>query len=253
MKILVLSDAHANIWALNKILETEKNYDKLVFAGDMVDYGIAPHEVIEALRNNSKATIVYGNHDRYAIEIRNTEDYSIMPDGSYKWLNHNLAIMTDEEINYLDSLPRQQYFYADGYAYLMQHQYILGKYDCIENRKQFMDFWKESTPEEMWDAPKKRMIFGHTHRQCIHILDEGMEWINPGSISYRRPDDPDKRAHYMTIEEGNIKMKQVEYNRKPLYDEAVKQYHKGKMKLTEIQDFMFFFGDAKTSRDEIIL
>ena len=93
MKILVLSDAHANIWALNKILETEKNYDKLVFAGDMVDYGIAPHEVIEALRNNSKATIVYGNHDRYAIEIRNTEDYSIMPDGSYKWPQIAKAIL----------------------------------------------------------------------------------------------------------------------------------------------------------------
>ena len=153
----------------------------------------------------------------------------------------------------LDANGEPSNFYADGYAYLMQHQYILGKYDCIENRKQFMDFWKESTPEEMWDAPKKRMIFGHTHRQCIHILDEGMEWINPGSISYRRPDDPDKRAHYMTIEEGDIKMKQVEYNRKPLYDEAVKQYYKGKMKLTEIQDFMFFFGDAKTSRDEVIL
>ena len=39
MKILVLSDAHANIWALQAIMKKEKSYDILAFAGDMVDYG----------------------------------------------------------------------------------------------------------------------------------------------------------------------------------------------------------------------
>lgn len=251
MKLLVLSDAHANIWALNQILEEEKEYDKLIFAGDMVDYGIAPHEVIVKLQSNEKAIIVYGNHDKYAVDISRTEYYENMPVGLHKWVHHNLCRMTKEDIEYLDKLPRQQYFYADGYAYLIQHQYLLGKYDIVESRKQFIDFWQESTPKEMWDAPKKRMIFGHTHRQCIHILDENMEWINPGSISYRRPDDSDKTAHYMIIEDGKIIMKQIDYDRKPLYEEAIKEHKLGRMKKTEIQDFMFFFGDAKTSRDEL--
>ena len=42
MKLLVLSDAHANIWALRQVMEQEQDYDYLAFAGDMVDYGIAP-------------------------------------------------------------------------------------------------------------------------------------------------------------------------------------------------------------------
>ena len=41
MKLLVLSDAHANIWALRQVMEQEQDYDYLAFAGDMVDYGIA--------------------------------------------------------------------------------------------------------------------------------------------------------------------------------------------------------------------
>lgn len=38
MKILVLSDIHANIQAFRGVMEREKEYDILCFAGDMVDY-----------------------------------------------------------------------------------------------------------------------------------------------------------------------------------------------------------------------
>ena len=47
MKVLVVSDVHANIAALNTILEKEADYDILCCAGDYTDYGIYPAEVIE--------------------------------------------------------------------------------------------------------------------------------------------------------------------------------------------------------------
>ena len=53
------------------------------------------------------------------------------------------------------------------------------------------------------------MVFGHTHRQCVHILGDGMEWLNPGSVSYHRLDDPDKDARYMVITDGSIKMRSL--------------------------------------------
>ena len=40
MKVLVVSDVHANIAALNTILEKEADYDILCCAGDYTDYGI---------------------------------------------------------------------------------------------------------------------------------------------------------------------------------------------------------------------
>jgi len=42
MKVLVVSDVHANIAALNTILEKEADYDILCCAGDYTDYGIYP-------------------------------------------------------------------------------------------------------------------------------------------------------------------------------------------------------------------
>ena len=80
-----------------------------------------------------------------------------------------------------------------------------------------------------------------------------MEWINSGSVSYRRPDDPDKTAHYMVIENGVVVMKQIPYNRQPLYEEALRQIEDGRMMDSEIQDFMFFFGNASSSREKLPL
>ena len=78
-----------------------------------------------------------------------------------------------------------------------------------------------------------------------------MEWLNPGSASYRRPDDPDKTAHYVTITDGEICLKQIPYDRKPQLEKAKEFISTDKMMRTEIQDFMFFFGDAKTSREPL--
>ncbi len=57
--------------------------------------------------------------------------------------------------------------------------------------------------------------------------------MNPGSVSYRRTDDhPCKKAHYMTITNGVIDMKSVEYDRSPLLQEALANTLKTKGKWT---------------------
>ena len=251
MKLLVLSDAHANIWALRQVVEQEQDYDYLAFAGDMVDYGIAPGPVIEWFQNAPRTWIVQGNHDLHALNIARETAGKQVPDKEYKWIHYDLERMTPSQLDYLRQLPKSVFFTLDGWAYVMEHQYKFGTYETIENTAQFTAYWKEHAPQEYWDAPKKRIIFGHSHRQCIHILAEGMEWFNPGSISYRRPDDPLKTAQYMVVENGTIHMKNVPYDRSELYQEAMRQLHQGRMMDTEIQDFRFFFGDAQTSRDPL--
>lgn len=253
MKILVLSDAHANIWALQAIMKEEKYYDKLAFAGDMVDYGTAPSKVIKWFQKADHAYIVQGNHDQHAVNVAREMKTVCVPDKQYKWIHFNLDQMSKADVDYLMALPQTLYFIADGWAYLMQHQYKWGSYDTIESRSQFIEFWKANTPQSYWEIPRKRVIFGHSHRQCIHVLDEFMEWINPGSISYRRPDDPEKNAQYMVIENGTVVMKRVRYDRHYLYEEAIQQWREGRMMETEIQDFLFFFGNAANIREPLPL
>lgn len=252
MKLLVLSDIHANIWALQAVLERETNWDHLFIAGDLVDYGIAPKETIEWVRSipEGKKTVVQGNHDLHAVRVRDSEDYRHMPPERYKWIHYNLMRMSGEQVEYLKNLPRFLAWEADGWAYVTAHSYQ-DSYQMIESRFQFDEFWRKHTPRELQDAPKRRVIFGHTHRQCIHILGDGVEWLNPGSVSYRRPDDPDKTAHYAVIQDGCIRLCQTPYDRSPQKEEALRFLRSRGMMKTEIQDFLFFFGDAPTSRSEI--
>ncbi|MDF2886652.1 MAG: metallophosphoesterase [Lacrimispora sp.] len=252
MKLLVISDIHSNIWALKKILATERNFDLLCCAGDLVDYGTAPAEVVDLLRQCSPKMLIQGNHDIHTVNTWKQNQYFHVPPLEYKWVHHNCRKLDEDRIHYLEQLPLHLTFEADGYVYLIQHQYD-EMYGVIESRQQFEDYWKRHAAPEYGDAPKRRMIFGHSHRQCIHILDREMLWLNPGSVSYRRPDDPDKTAHYAVIENGKINLCRVPYDRGYLLEEAKKLNRIHGMMNTEIQDFFFFFGDAKTSREPLLI
>lgn len=60
VKIVVVSDIHANFAALDKL--PEEYYDHLWCLGDLVDYGPKPREVIQWISEKAVQT-VRGNHD----------------------------------------------------------------------------------------------------------------------------------------------------------------------------------------------
>jgi len=74
MKILVISDVHANYEALKSTLALP--HDIALFAGDIVDYGPRPKECIETLKNVS-FKMVRGNHDN-AVAFNTDCGYSIL-------------------------------------------------------------------------------------------------------------------------------------------------------------------------------
>jgi predicted phosphodiesterase len=59
MRYLILADIHANIDALEAINES---FDRVLFLGDLVDYGPAPDEAVQWIRK-AEAIGVRGNHD----------------------------------------------------------------------------------------------------------------------------------------------------------------------------------------------
>ena len=58
MKLLIISDLHANIDALHAIWERESDADVVLCVGDVVDWGFYPHETIAWLRERN-AVVVY--------------------------------------------------------------------------------------------------------------------------------------------------------------------------------------------------
>ena len=68
MRLLILSDIHANIAALRAIEKDAGAVDAIYCAGDYVDYGTDPHEAIGWVREHG-AHCVMGNHDRHLLNI----------------------------------------------------------------------------------------------------------------------------------------------------------------------------------------
>jgi len=73
LRILVLSDIHANLEALEASLAAAPPFDRVANLGDVVGYGASPNEVIE--RSRSLGNIfVRGNHDKAATGLIDLED-----------------------------------------------------------------------------------------------------------------------------------------------------------------------------------
>ena len=65
-KVLVISDVHANITALEAVLADAGKVDEVWCLGDIAGYGPDPNECIERIRGLPGLTCMMGNHD-YAV------------------------------------------------------------------------------------------------------------------------------------------------------------------------------------------
>lgn len=71
MKLIVFSDIHGNILALDAFLEKIKEtvYDYLVFCGDIFGYYYGQNEIIERLSRLDQLIWLKGNHDEYFLRL----------------------------------------------------------------------------------------------------------------------------------------------------------------------------------------
>lgn len=244
MKILLISDAHANRIALEAIERAEKNFDQVLFAGDHVDYGFQPEETVQWMREHN-AISVRGNHDNHVLSLTKEDCALALEERHFTWAHLCRMKMSEDAINYLHALPEMQIITLDSICYQMQHMYG-SDYAAIQSVNQFERFWQGKS------TLLRRMIFGHSHRRCIHQLDNAIEWLNPGSVSYRHGDDLDKRAHYMVIQDGVVRFGAVEYDTRPFLRETIKWHLKHVMNLIELQNAYFFFGSAATDREALL-
>lgn len=224
MKALIISDIHSNIYSLQAIWEQEQDSDIIYCAGDLVDSGPFPNEVIEWVREH-RVICVKGNHDRRVIEhYRSGIKWEDVPENKRNWAYYNANLLNEEEIAFLQGLPESVEFILDGIHYCMTHQY--GEhYDIIESIHTFRSFWEAHTSTAFHQAPVKRLILGHTHWRAVHYLGDRELWLNPGSTSYRptrQSLDRSQDAHYITITDGHIQLKSLDYDVTPLI-EAAKQ------------------------------
>jgi len=223
MKALIISDIHSNIYSLKAIWEQEQDSDLIYCTGDLVDSGPYPNEVIAWAREHD-VICTKGNHDERIITHYESDiHWDDLPENKRHWADHNASLLNEDEVNYLRQLPESVAFFMDNIHYVMKHQFG-EKYETIENICQFQKFWSTYASNPKTDQPlEKRIIFGHTHWQAVHYIKNHQLWLNPGSTSYRptrQREDRSIDAHYMTIVDGNIQIKSVDYDVSPLIEAA---------------------------------
>jgi diadenosine tetraphosphatase ApaH/serine/threonine PP2A family protein phosphatase len=102
LRILLLSDIHANLEALEACLAAAPAYDLVANLGDVVGYGASPNEVIDRSRSLGKI-FVRGNHDKAATGLLALDDFNPMAATAAIWTRDQL---TAERHQWLKSLPQ---------------------------------------------------------------------------------------------------------------------------------------------------
>jgi diadenosine tetraphosphatase ApaH/serine/threonine PP2A family protein phosphatase len=107
MRILVFSDIHANLTALECIIADAGAIDAAWCLGDIVGYGPDPNECIERIQHLPHLSCIIGNHDAAVIEMIETEAFNHEAQRVIHWTQDSL---TDGSIAFLKGLPHQQKF-----------------------------------------------------------------------------------------------------------------------------------------------
>ena len=101
---VILSDIHANLTALNAVLDHARaNYKDytIIILGDMVNYGMRPNEVIEKVSNLEEPVkfILSGNHEN-ALRDGNKSRFST--DRGRAVLDVTRGMLTQESLSFLE-------------------------------------------------------------------------------------------------------------------------------------------------------
>jgi predicted phosphodiesterase len=220
MPFLIVSDIHANLEALQAVLDHARGrYDRILCLGDLVGYGADPNAIVDWSRENA-AVVIRGNHDRASAAedpsgFDTIETFNPTAQTSTHWTRNALL---PENRTYLEALPRGPVPY--------------GGVDLVHGSPADEDEYVVAVSDAaplLASLGAPLTFFGHTHRQggfrlarrTTHALppDRTLELepdyfylVNPGSVG--QPRDADPRAAYAVYspEERAVEFRRVAYD-----------------------------------------
>lgn len=196
MLLAILSDIHANLTALQTVLDEIKKYniDGFVLLGDIINYGMRPNETIQMLQSFDSKVVgnIWGNHEK-AIVDSDTSRFST--ERGKTMLSYTRKSLDEKSLDYIhhkmnntgkDSLE------IDGKRFLLVHGTIADPYWGKFSVKDF---------ENAVYANYDYVLSGHSH--SCHYYESFFPtdnpktrnkkktiFINPGSIGQPRNINP---------------------------------------------------------------
>jgi predicted phosphodiesterase len=217
MRVLIVSDIHANLAAFESVLaDANGAWDYIWCLGDVVGYGPDPNECCEKLQSLPHLCLA-GNHDWAALGRLDIRTFNADARRAVNWTQEALK---PENIAYLDALPTTfvlgQYTLAHGSPREPVWEYILDPLIAALNFPHF------ETPY---------CLVGHTHTPVIYklvsdkgdtdamspayrtptSLDGHRLIINPGSVGQPRDSNPEAAYALLEVEKHVVEHRRVAY------------------------------------------
>lgn len=205
MKIAVISDIHANIYALINILENidDEKVDTIICLGDLVGYGPHPNEVISMIRRRH-ILCIKGNYDSSVVDnkysyIRETPINAF----SLPWTVNELR---EENRIFLENSPLKLTLNIEDKNILFVH----GSPNAIN---EYLLEDGDNTHEIMNTITEDVLVCAHTHIPGIKEFGNKL-YVNCGSIGKPKIGRPNSTYCILDItKESGIKaqIKEVPY------------------------------------------
>jgi predicted phosphodiesterase len=227
VRLLLLSDIHANLEALEACLDAAPEYDAVANLGDVVGYGASPNQVVDLVRAMEPVN-VRGNHDRACCGLEDLSTFNPVAAAAALWTR---AELSDTHLDWLRGLPCGPL--RDG-----QWDDVQFVHGSPEDEDTYIA--SEFSARSALDlSPFALTFFGHTHVQCaytfrqrsaealpleplrsvsrlmilrLEIDPETKYLVNPGSVG--QPRDRDRRAAFALYdsEEHEVLFYRVPYD-----------------------------------------
>ncbi len=218
MRILIISDIHANYTAFETVLnDCEGEWDFVWCLGDVVGYGPDPNECVDRLKALPQLCLA-GNHDWAALERLDARSFNPDARHAVQWTR---ATLTDENTRWLEALPVT---------------FVIGEYTLVH----------ASPREPIWEYILEPVIaalnfphfetpycfVGHTHQPVIYTMEAESDnaesaapryneayalngrrqIINPGSIGQPRDQNPAAAYGILDMTDGIFEHRRVDYD-----------------------------------------
>lgn len=218
MRVLIISDVHANLVALEATIEAAGEVDAIWNLGDIVGYGPKPGECIDYILSINPAASLIGNHDWAAIGRLQLDEFNPVARYATYWTT---AQLSTDHMHYLESLPNRviedEWMLVHASPRHPIWEYV---YTADVARENF----------ELFDTPV--CFLGHTHVQLY--ISEAMAAegrapfqpqdgdtitissqryiVNPGSVGQPRDNNPDAAFAIYDTETRTVTFRRTPYD-----------------------------------------
>ncbi len=219
MRIVVVSDIHSNLLALEMVLAVAGPHDALWCLGDTIGYGPRPNECVALMRQHATIAIS-GNHDLACLGKIDLRDFNPDARKANIWNGEQLSA---EHRAWLEGLTPAapvdaQFTLAHGsprepiWEYLLSPEQAMANFALFTQAVCLIGHSHVQLGFRLPPGAERCERFLPDRSRTVQLEDQTRYFINPGSVG--QPRDQDPRAAYAVIDSdsGSVRFNRVEYD-----------------------------------------